>query len=411
MFSHGFNGISRGLLLGIAFAATGFAFQSVARGDGLKTWDGRHSIDHIEVTMVYFLPSDRTALPDWKDRVEYFASRIKNFHAREYDGQSELRVIVREEPFVSELATAKLREGDANAIYFRTLREVAAGIDFPDEPAETFSILLVLSDINWRPLEDFYRVHPTEDGFEFEGQFINGYHFPGAASGGARAAYLADQGVGWGLVSADGWRVPYRGTDCVVYHEGVGHTVGLPHPEPQDGSVMSLAQYRGWINESWLKESQKRRMGWTPPEEDQEPNRLFTAFRALPEPKVPHPGEPVSLACDWPEGATVESCRVAVQTELLGPWREIEVPKSDSPPETISLGTFEAETPVSYRIQTTTANGETVELWGYFQVRSDPETPLIPPVEVVPEEDREIYREGEQGTDVGSENREKPMED
>ena len=37
---------------------------------GLTTWDGRHSIDTIRATVVYFLPSDRQPLPDWRERVE-----------------------------------------------------------------------------------------------------------------------------------------------------------------------------------------------------------------------------------------------------------------------------------------------------------------------------------------------------
>ena len=30
----------------------------------LKTWDGQHRIDEIEVTMVYFVPIDGVPLPD-----------------------------------------------------------------------------------------------------------------------------------------------------------------------------------------------------------------------------------------------------------------------------------------------------------------------------------------------------------
>ena len=37
---------------------------SVGRADGLTTWDGRHPIDEIAATVVYFVPSDRAPLPD-----------------------------------------------------------------------------------------------------------------------------------------------------------------------------------------------------------------------------------------------------------------------------------------------------------------------------------------------------------
>ena len=51
----------------------------------------------------------------------------------------------------------------------------------------------------------------------------DGRHFPVAESGGARVNYDAEKAHGVGLAHADGWRVPYSGSDCVIYHEGVGH--------------------------------------------------------------------------------------------------------------------------------------------------------------------------------------------
>lgn len=373
------------LATAIAFAVTG---PTTAEA-GLKTWDGRHAIDQIAVTAVYFVPNDRTPLPDWRERVDYYSRRIEAFHTREFGGQSTLSVTVRAEPFLSTRATEELRDEDANGIFFRTLREVDAGLQFaagkPQE-RDAFPILLVLSDVNWRPLDDFWRLKPDGGGLAFEGQLIEGRHHPGAASGGARATYLADRGVGWGLVSADGWRVPYVGSDCVVYHEGVGHAIGLPHPEPANGSVMSLAQYQGWISESWLDEDQKRRLGWTPPGADQRFDRahdLFSTFRALPQPAIPRPGEEVSLKLDWAGGIAFkpESLRVRLQTELFGPWNESPADGEASDPTVpIPLGRFDRQTPISYRINVEAESGEKAELWGYFQVRSEPESVPLPPV-------------------------------
>jgi hypothetical protein len=230
-----------------------------------------------------------------------------------------------------------------------------------------------LSEINWRPLDDFYRLKPDGDAFVFEGNYNRSEHFPGARSGGARASYLSDRGIGWGLVSADGWRVPYRGSDCVIYHEGCGHTVGLPHPEPQDGSVMSLGQYRGWLSESWLDKSQKERLGWNAEEETTDPQiELFSRFRALPRPPVPQPGQAVFLELNWPHGAKVKSLRVRFQTSVEGPW--IEWPQSwdGDLPQVAELPTLDRATPVSYRVDAELENGAKAELWGYFQVRATP---------------------------------------
>lgn len=339
----------------------------------LKTWDQKHSIERIDLTVVYFLPQDRDPLPDWQDRVRYFCRRIEQFHEREFQGQSKLKATVRPEPLRSAKTTAQLRDGDANFIFFKTLEEADQALQFGRQERQGFPILLVLSDINWRPLDDFYRVKPNpKGGWIFEGNYSNGRHFPGAEAGGARATYLADRGVGWGLVSADGWRVPYRGTDCVVYHEGCGHTVGLPHPRQGNNSVMSLGQYAGWISESWLDEDQKVRLGWKPPEKPfDRRSDLFSTFTALAEPAEPKPNSPVSLRLTWPENTRVKSYRVRLQTDLWGPWLEVQTPPlaDQQPPTAIALGALDRATPVSYRVDATTTDDRTVELWGYFQVR------------------------------------------
>lgn len=339
---------------------------------GTKTWDGKSDTTRIEVTAVYFVPADRRPLHDWRDRVEYFCKRIEQFHAREFEGQSELKVRVPAEPLISKLTTQQLRQGDADAIFFRTLQEAETATTFGTTKTAAFPILLVFSDINWRPLDDFYRLKPENGRLIFEGNESDGQHFPGAASGGSRATMLSDRGVGWGLVSADGWRVPCRGSDCVIYHEGCGHTVGLPHPEPADSTVMSQAQYIGWISESSINKEQKIRLGWEPralPETEQ--SKLFTAFRAVPEPAMPKPGEPVMLKLDWPENAVVQTLRVRYQTSLEGPWIDAPQQWDGDRPETASLGRFDRDTPISYRADAVLKNGATAELWGYLQVMQD----------------------------------------
>jgi len=343
------------------------------------TWDGRHDTSRIDITVVYFVPVDRQPLPDWYERASYYCRRIERFHAREFQAVSVLKTHLAEQPLMSRRTTEQLRQGDANAIFFATLREAEERLQFGHAPREGFPVLLVLSDINWRPLDDFYRVKPTPAGLAFEGNFNGSEHFPGATSGGARATYHADRGLGWGLVSADGWRVPYRGSDCVVYHEGCGHTVGLPHPEPGNGSVMSLGQYRGWLSESWLDREQKMRLGWEPQQQPPSPElRLFSEFRALPEPRIPRPADEVSLSLSWPTGADVASLRVRYQTAIESPWVEVPQAWEGSSPKTVTLGRFDRETPVSYRVDAELEDGSTEELWGYLQVRQSPQQPLLP---------------------------------
>ena len=109
-------------------------------------------------------------------------------------------------------------------------------------------------------------------------------------------------------MSADGWRVPYSGSDCVVYHEGIGHPIGLPHPEPLDDSVMGLAQYKCWLNQTWIETSQKRALGYSVPPgtvvakelSGRARSDLFTAFTTWPSPDVPRPDQPVTLGSTGP---------------------------------------------------------------------------------------------------------------
>lgn len=335
------------------------------------TYDGKHGIATVQLAVVYFVPKDRTPLTDWKDRIDYYVRRIAAFHERELDGISKLKIAVHPKPLVSGEETARFRRGDQNRTFFDTMDEVKSLLPWKPDRKLGFPVLLVLSDINWRELDDFRRVRIVDGKPVHEGNIArDGRHFPGAESGGARATYDARAGYGMGLVSGDGRRVPYSGSDCVVYHEGLGHSLGLPHPEPLDDSVMGTAQYRFWINETKLNLDQRRKLGWTPPAV--EPNRsrdLFTHFAAVSNPKVPKPGEAVALALRWPKDANVKSIVLRHQTALDGPWNPTKVDAKGPPPESLSLGSFEAPTPVSYRINVELVDGQTAEIWGYFQVK------------------------------------------
>src|SRR5688572_8515856 len=62
-----------------ALAFLPFTNWSAHAAEGMTTTDGKHAIQSIEVTMVYFVPQDRVPLPDWRERLDYFARRIEKF--------------------------------------------------------------------------------------------------------------------------------------------------------------------------------------------------------------------------------------------------------------------------------------------------------------------------------------------
>ena len=365
----------RCVLTTIAFA---LAASPVHTYGQTKTWDGKYDTSTIQVTAVYFVPSDRNPLADWQDRVNYYCKRIEQFHAREFQGQSSVEVTVHPTPVISKRTTKELRRGNADAIFFRTLEETDQKLEFAKTADGSYPILLVLSDINHRPLDDFYRLAVRDGKPAFEGILNRGNHFPGSKLGGARATYLASRGVGWGLVSADGWRVPYRGSDCVIYHEGLGHTVGLPHPEPGNNSVMSRAQYVGWLSESWIDDDQKKRLGWKSEAQELDgQTKLFSEFRATPQPAQPRPGQVARLKIDLPKESKVKTLRVRYQTAIDGPWIETHQEVTNEAPTSVTIGTFDRPTPVSYRVDVETTEG-TAELWGYLQVRNENNEPPRP---------------------------------
>jgi hypothetical protein len=302
--------------------------------------------------------------------------RIDAFQRRESGGRSRLMIHVHPEPLVVDQTAEAIRGTNPDQTFDHSLKAARSALKWPD-PSKGFPILLVLSDINWRELDDFHRTREVGGKPTFEGSIgEQGRHFPGAESGGARATYDAEEGLGMGLVSADGWRVPYSGSDCVVYHEGIGHPIGLPHPEPIDDSVMGTGQYRFWINQTWIAPAQKKALGWV--EDDHEAARksasgtptrdLFTAFTALPQPIVPAPNEPVRLRFTWPADARLRAIKIRVQTDILGPWHTVPSPAHVVPPDALAIGAFDRPTPVSYRVDAVLEDGQSVELWGYFQV-------------------------------------------
>jgi WD40-like Beta Propeller Repeat len=354
------------------------ARSRIETGGPAHTFDGRYDISKIDLTVAYLVPKDRQPLVDWRERLDYFMKRIASFHRRKSGGRSVLRIHVQPKPVVAERNAKEIRGNDANQTFDNSLQEARSALGWPQK-SDGFPILLVLSEINWREIDDFARTAVVDGVSRFEGAVDQaGRHFPGAESGGSRATYVPEEGFGLGLVSADGWRVPYSGSDCPIYHEGIGHPIGLPHPEPLDDSVMGVAQYKYWLSQTWLNESQKRALGWLVPDASgavreirvKPHGDLFTVFTAVPSPIVPKPNQPVKLEATWPEGAKLRELKVRIQTDLHGPWVTISVTRSDRPPSALDLGSFDRPTPVSYRVDAVLEDGQSVELWGYFKVEA-----------------------------------------
>ena len=73
-----------------------------AMAGGPHTFDGRHEISTIDLTIVYLVPKGREPLADWRDRVDYYSKRIDAFHTRESSGASKLRITIHAGPLILE---------------------------------------------------------------------------------------------------------------------------------------------------------------------------------------------------------------------------------------------------------------------------------------------------------------------
>ena len=68
---------------------------------------------------------------------------------------------------------------------------------------------------------------------------------------------------------------------------------------------------------------------------------------------------------------------VSLQTDLRGPWMALPSVLLDSPPAEVDIGAFDRPTPVSYRVNASLRDGQSVELRGYFQVKGPPSDSLL----------------------------------
>lgn len=360
------------------------ASQSAA--PSLHTVGGKHDITRIHLTGVYLLPPGRVAIPDWRQRIEFYLSRVAKFHERELTGQSRIVWEIRPTPYVP--TAPQTRPKDANEFFWRIAGEVREKA-WKRAPNKGFPIVLVFSDTNFCPgYDEWSRACDAAKCIcEPHGPGCNGHvtregeERPGTCCGGARAVYWPEQNMGFGLLTADGWRVPLKGSDCVVYHEGVGHAIGLPHPDPIDNSVMGLAQYVTSLNVTSIKTAQKESLGWkrTPPADGApvEKTSVFSAFNTDYTPRVPTVRDRVIINATFsvdnvPRGVTAQYQTAFGAWTALPEPRRIESSAAPGQPRMLRLEwrlpLFNKPMFVSYRIIADTGPREQEQQWNLFRV-------------------------------------------
>lgn len=340
----------------------------------LHTVGGGHDISRIQLLGVYYLPPGRLPMPDWRERLAYYLSRAAKFHERELAGQSRIAWKIHATPFVP--ATPP-RSKDVNDWFWRIAGDVRRKVAVP-APTHGFPIVLIFADTNFCPgYDDWNRTcNPKKcickpHGNSCQGHVTNtGEERPGTSCGGSRAVYAKSLHIGIGVISGDGWRVPAKGSDCVAYHEGIGHTIGLPHPDPINDTVMGLAQYRTSLNNAILDDAQKRLLGWAPVPIER--TDLFSTFSTDHAPLAPVVGEAVVIAATFAAGRVPASVSAQYQT-WLGEWTTLPAPRRVPTPRGArlewTLPRFDESCFVSYRIFAENSPAEREQQWSLFRVR------------------------------------------
>jgi len=336
------------------------------------------SIGQVEVGVAYYLPRGRIPLPDWRERVEYHMKRAQSFHHREFGKQSKLTYRILEDPFVASASRDEMPKDDVDQFFWHIVNEVWNSGKFTFSP-EAFPIILVLSDVNFSPGYGDWTRECDGIGCPFSEPHTDcaghvtetGEDRPGTRCGGARALIWPERHIGLALVTADGWRVPITGTDCVVYHEGVGHSLGLPHPEPLNDSVMGLAQYVHPIHKSWIDADQKEAMGWVKHEIDY--TDLFSSFEVSHAPSRPGAQDTVTITVKLPEHFAVQSILLEYQTGLWLPFRSARFQGQEERDGfqyfTWTIGPVPIGQSIAYRARVATRGGQQEEFWNYYKVR------------------------------------------
>ncbi|MBW3595825.1 MAG: hypothetical protein KY475_00965 [Planctomycetes bacterium] len=269
------------------------------------------SIRHVRLKAVYLVPKDRTPSAGWQDDLTNILPRLKNFHEREFrtarGGEFSKMSLELHGPVTGAKSTDGYRDlGDD--FYGKMVREVreldrAGGLTHPvyesasvEDQAGPPSVTVYLIFADWG-LEDVapashyqkclwdeaahdYVCHgeppSARDWLDERGYFVGGNAPAGydlsdiSQAGGSQARFwgIDDElgAYGAGIVTEEGWKHPeIEGTAVVAYHEGPGHSLGMPHPEPEAANarnpgVMGLALYNSTLEDAYIEPSILREM-------------------------------------------------------------------------------------------------------------------------------------------------------
>ncbi|MBN2329179.1 MAG: hypothetical protein JXR73_18715 [Candidatus Omnitrophica bacterium] len=379
--SHLFLSRPISVLVLLAFLITLPCLESMSDdgiASGMHALNAPDSLEKIDVAVFYYVPRDREPLDDWRERIDDLMVRTQKFHRREFTGQSDFQYTIHPAPFIASAASSGFPQEDANQFYWHIINEVRQSGEAQSQ-AGAFPIILVFSDHNFSPGYDDWTRECDGKGCLFPAPHSdcagyvrsNGEDRPGSRCGGARSVFWPEEHIGLGLVTADGWRVPLKGSDCVVYHEGIGHSIGLPHPEPINNSVMGLAQYEDGLHKAWVDEDQKLELGWK--KEPIDHTDLFSNFIVEHEPHRPIANQPVLISAAYPDRFKDGVATAEYQTGLRLPFQKLEPiafsKKGGQCRVVWKLPPLDQGECIAYRVRLQCPDGGSESTWHYLKVR------------------------------------------
>ncbi len=214
--------------------------------------------------------------------------------------------------------------------------ETDEALRFGRDKSSAFSILLVLSEINWRPLDDFYRPRQDEGKLVFE-EISTATGTSGSGPGGAAGEALLSGRGGGASSCGDGWRVPYWARTGVDSSRG-----GRPHGRTAASRAGERFRHESAVQCRAGSASRGSTTTRSSGSAGRSPRRRSTVSGISAPPSGPSPSPRLrpgraDRAPARPAGrAQVASLRVRVQTDVLGPW--VDVPTDPAAPQSVRWG-------------------------------------------------------------------------
>ncbi|MGV8123193.1 MAG: hypothetical protein AB2L14_25815 [Candidatus Xenobiia bacterium LiM19] len=227
-------------------------------------------ITKAKVHAFYLVPKERKPSLHWNSKIEALLENMRLFHEREFKGLSSVCFRLHHEPVVGRKITSEYRD-EKHCSYYEEMSRQVMEYERPEGEFDYHSYAVF---VDWGKVDnedgngcDTYvgkRNDKTLDVSDI-------LQLHGCCGGSWCEKY------GSAIITEEAWKHPeIEGTDIVVYHECLGHPLGMPHTKSEKG-VMGFGQYAHiTLEESYLEQEIISNMVVFSPDEAEKVSHLFS---------------------------------------------------------------------------------------------------------------------------------------